>query len=54
MEKTYSDLYLEYYERYDGKPKYMFPHFITVLSEVSHHRLLTRPRIIWWEELKIK
>jgi len=52
MEKTYTELYIEYYERYNGKPKHMFPHFLTILARVHHHRTITRPRIIWWEELR--
>lgn len=46
--KSYSDLYDDYTIKYNGKPKYDFIHFITVLSKIHHHRELIRPQIKWW------
>jgi hypothetical protein len=50
--KTLTDLYEEYKNKYNGKNKHNFSHFIRVMSMINHHRTFIRPKIIWWEDLK--
>jgi hypothetical protein len=49
--KTLTDLYNEYVEKYNGKPKYNFSHFIRVVSMIEHHRIYIRPMIEWWSNV---
>ena len=51
-EKTLSNLYEEYQEKHNGKPKHSFAHFATVLSKLRHHRKYIRPKIIFWENVQ--
>lgn len=49
--KTLTDLYNEYSQIYNGKPKHDFFHFIRVMSMLDHHKTYIRPKIVWWSEL---
>ena len=51
MRKTLTDLYNEYSQRYNEKPKHSFSHFIRVMSMVENHRTLIRPKIEWWSNV---
>lgn len=48
MKKSLSDLYEEYSQRYNGKPKHSFSHFIRVCSSLQHYYSIIRPKKIWW------
>jgi len=51
MTKTLTNLYNEYSQRYSGKPKHSFSHFIRVVSRIDHHRTYIRPQIEWWSNV---
>lgn len=51
MRKTLTDLYNEYSQRHNGKPKHSFSHFIRVISMIDHHRTNIRPKIEWWSNV---
>ena len=51
MRKTLTDLYDEYSQRHNGKPKHSFSHFIRVASRIDHHRTYIRPKIEWWSNV---
>ncbi len=48
VRKTLTDLYEDYKNRHDGKPKHSFHHFIRVMSMIDFHRTYIRPKIKWW------
>lgn len=51
MRKTLTDLYDEYSQKYDGKPKHNFSHFIRVISRINHHKTYIKPKIVWWSNI---
>lgn len=52
-ELTYDELYTIYSNNYNGKPKHDYSHFIKVISSLKFHNELIRPKIIWWQTLRI-
>jgi hypothetical protein len=51
MKKSLTDLYNEYTQRHNGKPKHDFGHFIRVMSMIDHHKTYIRPKIEWWSNV---
>ena len=51
MRKSLTDLYNEYTQRHNGKPKYSFSYFIRVMSMIDHHKTYIRPKIEWWSSV---
>lgn len=51
MRKTITNLYEEYVERHNGKPKHSFSRFIRVMSHIIHHKEEIKPQIIWWSDV---
>jgi hypothetical protein len=51
MRKTLTDLYNEYYIRYNRNPKHDFSHFIKVIGRINHHITYIKPKIRWWSNI---
>ena len=43
-----NESYNKYSQKYNGKPKHNFSHFIKVINMIKHHKTYIRPKIEWY------